>query len=357
MSVCEYELLQNKNNYQSNLKKMLEVECESRINYSNWYDELGEFRKQLGKYLGNYDEFVKGATITEKQTLLNNGHCLDHHVMGYYAPLDFQRIGFGAQLRTPSEQISLLSKQFSEHGIRFIYLSLPCKLAVYPELAVDPACLPVDKKVIPQWRKMIYELVGSGVEVVDFYNYFLSCKNEKMLYNIGHHISPYGAEVIAHVMSDYLKNTMDFSQLSSHSIEFHQRKERIIQTVVSGNHNLIEYLPANRIDISESQGLKPYLGNEIKSEVLVFGNCNLNAYIYYGAGIHANLSYHLNYPIEYGGRFLPFCQVDRVNKMPKGLLKDKKVVIYVGFPSGSFVRSRYLPLLWNIDPIPEDVFN
>ena len=65
--------------------------------------------------------------LYSKITQLENGHILDHHVLGYFAPLNFKRVGFEFQFKTPAEQVAYISRQMEAHGIHFIYVPLQYK--------------------------------------------------------------------------------------------------------------------------------------------------------------------------------------------------------------------------------------
>ena len=75
-----------------------------------------------------------------------------------------------------------------------------------------------------------------------------------------------------------------------------------------------------------------------------------------GASIIAHLSHYLSYQVEYGGRCLPFCPIDRINTIEKGKLADKKVLIYVGFVSAPYVRAVHPYELWNVDGFYDSAF-
>ena len=64
--------------------------------------------------------------------------------------------------------------------------------------------MPSDGIVIPQWRKMIWE-------VLDLYPEFLA-EREEMLYAYEHNISPKGAALVGRKIAEYLKDTIDFEE-------------------------------------------------------------------------------------------------------------------------------------------------
>lgn len=323
------------------------------------YEELYSFRSELAVYLDKNEYGTPENYMEPKITILNSGHILDHHILGYFAPMDFKRIGFNNILRTPVEQLLLLNQQLKEQNIRFIYVALPCKLAVNPEIAVSEDVIPKDGIMIPQWRKMLLDLCKEGVEIVDCYPHFLEYRNSKQLFTKNHHISPIGADLISTLISDYLVKTtkIDFDSLGLIS------ERKIINSTVfyiSGNENSpqmgSEEFEADCIFLKRDKSPKVYLGNEFKSEIAVVGNCNLQSYRNMGCDITANLAYKLNYPVNYVGRYLPFAKIDSIDKVPSKALNNKKILIYIGFPSAAYVRAYHPGDNWSTSLINDDAF-
>ncbi len=327
-------------------------------NYEQRYAELKSFRTILNKFAyGN----LESDSLKPKITILNNGHVLDHHILGYLAPMEFKRIGFGNIYRTPTEQLSVLNNWLKERGIRFVYVSLPCKIAIYPEIIGLGVDIPTDRIVIPQWRNQLYRLSSLGVEIVDCYDEFQRVRQKGDLYSKNHHISPYGAQVIAKRISDYLRETTILDgTVSEHAFKSTKREIEDYVLRVSGDYSSEklgkEKFITQCVSMVTNGSDKIYTGEEIESEICIIGNCNLQSYRYTGCDITARLAYDLNYPVNYGGRYLPFAKVDTIDKMPKGLLAGKKILIYVGFLSGSFVRAYRQDDVWSRIMLSDNVF-
>lgn len=341
------------------LKEQLEFERVRYHGYQNWYEMLEFFRKEMM----NYVELDELGNINPKMTQLDNGHIIDHHAMGYLAPLDFKRTGFYYDKRSPSEQLILLNDQLRENGVRFIYVALPCKKAIYPEFIVPN----IDPKmnVIPQWRKMLLELVDHGVEVVDIFPEFQKRKNNISLYvTKNHHVSPLGADVVAQKIADYLSDTT--TDLVCEDWAFTQIKMGIqLGMGALFNRPVVnrdDFYIANTVQIKENNNDNIYIYtamNEavLSSKIIMIGDCNLQAFLQHGASIVSNASYYLNYPIHYGGRYLLFdFEIDGIWKMPEHTLKSKEILIYVGFPSASFVRARNETDRWSTQFISSNCF-
>ena len=264
---------------------------EQEINgcYEEWYSDLDQFRDSLKRfYTCKFGEQM--YRMDNPEFVLPTGDHIDHHIIGYLAPLDFKRIGWNGILRSPDEQIVMLNNFLKKRGTRFIYVALPCKEVIYPQLIADEALLHGKTIIVPQWRYMLSKIVEKNVEVVDM----LPAMKEKGedIFAKTHYISHKGAKIISQAIKEYLEKT------------------------TKGLYNNKEY-----------------------SEIGIFGNCNLQAYLDEKKGILANLILDMEYPISYIGRYLPFCCIDTMTESAIKELLKYKIVIYVGFPSASFVRT------------------
>lgn len=315
--------------------------------YYKWYMELSEIRKYLLNIIHRHNP-------TEKHPYVIDGHRIDHHIYGYLAPMEILRKSYQGKVRTPAEHLSYLSKRFEEHGIRFIYAALPCKKAVYPEIILPDELLQGPSNIIPQWRHMLYDLICHGVEVVDFYPYFRSYRENNRLFSFDHRISCTGAILIGNILGSYLLDTTEnISGTGLSESKFHARK-----CTVKEDNNKYQTEQVFYVTGSGKEGESPYMGTEVRSEIGIFGNCNLQKYHGDGFDITAHLSNVMGYPVNYLGRFLPFARSgnNELADLPDGALAGKKIVIYLGFPSAAFVRSHIVNDSWNTKEIPESCF-
>lgn len=331
-----------------------EEECNNMGSFEQRYDELKAFREKLSNYL--YYNQGEGE-YQPKITILKNGHVLDHHVLGYVAPMHFERTGFGGKKLSPVEQLVTVRNQLSKHGIRFIYVPLPCKLAVYPEIIGVDNILPKDKCIIPQWRNMLMELSKYDIEMADVYDDFIENKYPNCLFSRNHHVSPFGADVIAEVVSRYLLETTKIYDDAGFYTEREKVKDYVLRR--SGDYSS-ERLGEEVFDVdcvycSNVDNKKIFVG-DIRSEIFCIGDCNLQSYIGFGCDIDAKISSKLKYPIYNAGRYLPFARYDSIDKMPENHLKGCKILIYIGFPSGSYVRAYNRNDVWSTSLIHENVF-
>lgn len=115
----------------SRQRKQLAAEQDRLGDYFSIYESLADFRHSWGVY--QYEDISNADGAPKwKITITQDCHVLDHHVLAYVAPMSFKRIGFGHVMRTPVEQIKMMSDDLRAHGIRLIYAALPNKAAVYP---------------------------------------------------------------------------------------------------------------------------------------------------------------------------------------------------------------------------------
>ena len=330
--------------------------------YNTRWEELSQFRHQLSQYIDSDKDGKPLDDIKPKTTILNNGHVIDHHAVGYFAPMNFDREGFSikqddnSNALAPSEQMKIFNEQLKQHGIRLIYVPMPCKVAIYPNIAVDADVIPNDGLVIPQWRNYIKQCALSGIEVVDCYNQFKESQN--MLFSKNHHLSPAGAELVGKLVANYIFKTTDIESKP----EIFKKQNSIIGspvTLSSGNDNSrelgMEYFKCMLVGMDEKGMFVPFTGYN-DSRIAIIGDCNNQCYRGSGCDVNSYISAYLGYPVKYIGRYLPFANRDTIDKLPPGSLAGKKILIYVGFASASFVRAYNDKICWGTNLIREDAF-
>jgi len=289
--------------------------------WEQWFVEMQDFRDKLSAYLYS-DSWGGGIAGTSQQ--------IDHHVFGYYAPLDLKGLGFDDRTMVHFEQIIQLSRDFAQNGTDFVYLALPCKKAIYPEWIAGEGADGLS--VIPQWRKFIFDLLQSGVMVIDMFPYMRKEKGRSLLYGNDHRWSMQGAEFTA-------KHTA-----------------KVLRSVFPDLFRPADGTPGETREIGNEWAVSPATSE--CSAVAIFGNCNLLS-LSHGEDrtFPRMLSEQLNTGLFDAGRILPFSGLesesfDNARNCQK--FKNKRVAVYVGFPSASYVRgrkwSRYrLPVFAEVD--------
>ena len=99
--------------------------------------------------------------------------------------MEFTRTGWNGERLCPSEQIILLDRYFKSKGIRFVYVALPCKGFVHTDLMGGEEYQAGKSITVPQWRKMLKEIVEEGVETVDCLPPFTGNKGKDRRQRIG----------------------------------------------------------------------------------------------------------------------------------------------------------------------------
>lgn len=232
--------------------------------------------------------------------------------------------------------MTVLSKALKKHGTRLIYVALPCKGVIYPELVVGSSQYRKGAPTAPQWRKMVLEMLEAGVEVLDMFPVFQENK-DKQLFSFEHNISPEGAELTAKVTAEYIKST---SHLEIPAGGGFSNSKRAMWYHPWQTNAPEKHVRLHTESYVEKNGV-PYLPFENDSKICIFGNCNLQAFQYRGSGIAANLGYQLQRDIDYMGRKLIFgnrrgeCYDEETFKR----MVEKDIAVCISFPSGSFVRT------------------
>lgn len=311
--------------------------------WDTWYNQLIPFRKNITKYIYEYQDknFYKQ-------------HRENYHILGYYAPLIFKILGFNKEIRTPVEQIFFLAQKFKQKNIDFIYVPIPCKLSIYPELYMHKKDIPEDGIVVPQWQKMILDLLLMGVEVIDLLPYFLTIKNDNpMLYTESFFWSPTAAHFAAKLLAQYLhtyKNKTNEYKFYQKTIKQKYRYDWFTkdQSWLLNNTYLDDKL------------YEPY--NTPNANISVFGDCNIYEAMPISSNVTAQLAYMLQRPIQQIGRHTPFTPqcIDTAHSirsiLPSSLLYTK-CIIYLGFISDCYVKpSQIQTPMWNLLTLNDNVF-
>ena len=311
--------------------EILNDEINLNGNYQEWHNSLSDFRSYIQS---KYIKFKIGRRSRNKNTFTNSGDIIDHHIISYLAPLDFKRKGWGGKILRPSEQVIMLADYLKQKNTRLIYIALPNKFNIYPEIICDDLALLNGRTIcVPQYRKYIRELVISGIEVIDMLPVFIRHKEDFALFSKDHHISALGAKLTADTVSEYLCSTTK-NITSDCKIE---AEEQYI--FLSDMNNTIE---TARVCFTLKNGKRVPFWNQHSdtSKIAIFGDCNLQSYTSIGGGISANLACNLNYPVYNYGRKLIFSEYEcPVIKSDLERLSEFDIVIYNAFASASFVRS------------------
>lgn len=319
--------------FQERQRAVLSSELEAVGSYGAWYDALSGFRKFVrAKYMRC--RFWQLYCVNDK--VPNRfGDVLDHHTVGYLAPLEFKRIGWNGEWLSPVEQVVKLSEWFASGGVRFIYACLPNKGMVYPRLICeDESVFNGMRHIAPQYRKYVGDVSLGGVEIIDLYPAFREWADTRgsrdALFSKGHEISPEGARLTGDAVADYIRAT---TRGISENLEI-RREEMVFM-----DQRLAE---RERYFLNLTRGNEAY-GSE-DSDLVVFGDCNLQSYSGLGAGIGACLAQSLRHSVWNAGRMLVFddkmAEDNEISMERLRRIRERaSVVVYVAFGTAPFTRS------------------
>lgn len=101
--------------YQENLRQYLTEELANNGgSYLKWYEGLAPFREYI---VHNYIRLKLGKELYWFKGKKNKyGDVIDHHIVSYLAPLEFERIGWSGKKCKPYEQISKVSQYVTGGG-------------------------------------------------------------------------------------------------------------------------------------------------------------------------------------------------------------------------------------------------
>lgn len=310
--------------------------------YEKWYASLEPFRQFIKRQYTQWD--ICNKVYRPRYVTTSFGDKIDHHALAYLAPLSFTRIGWNGKRLSPAKHLKKISDFFTRKGKRFLYVTVPNKGMIYPERIVNKSSdLGLFGNpgggigVAPQWRKYIKEVLAENIETLDLLPVFMKQRDEGDLFSKEHHISSFGAMITGRVIADYILSTTNIKSDENFHINMN---EAYIYTSDYGNPKC-EKEKASIYYIEGKFGKELYWNqNTLDSKIAIFGDCNLQSYCSHGAGISANLSYYLKYPIYNAGRKLIYGYMERpIKKEEIEELLQYDIIIYVNFSSAPFVRT------------------
>lgn len=316
----------------------IEAEVEKYGDFEGWYEKHSDLRKRIEKkYIRFRSPYGTYRRLLGADT---HGRFVDHHILSYLTPENYVRIGWGGRLLHDFEQIDLLAKFFKKHGVRFIYVPVPNKGMIYPDMIDVGRYENYDTPNYPLQRRMVYSLLQRGIEVVDIFGRFeneKNCHNAALLYkNCDHNLSSYGSYIVADEIGKYIKCTTSFLEKEKYHRYIYKNETHTGYACFAEESAYICFK-----HIEGAEYTMPCWCENSDSDIAIFGDCNLQSNELIGAGIAANLSYELQYPLYNAGRQLLFEQEgpENLDVATLSLLKEKKLVMYVAFASAGFVRS------------------
>lgn len=157
------------------------------------------------------------------------------------------------------------------------------------------------------------------------------------------------------IIADYLLLTANKDVLKNDDYDFCAEESEIDD---EGQINKTEHIFIRPKISDEPSKYKKYAGSLLPSALGIFGNCNLQSFLDSGFDITAHIAKNINCPVNYICRILPFDSgnASEIAGLRDHIFTDKKIVIYLGFPSACYVRSVSIAGSWSLTLPPERLF-
>jgi hypothetical protein len=299
--------------------------------FSKWLTELSPTHRGLKKRL-------KAMPTKVKALAGENGFLFYRNDLEYVAGGDLEKQRKG---KNPLPVIVEFKKLLDEQGVDFLFVPVPTKLEIYPEL-LTPDLQPLAGQVMnPAGRKLLESLAKQGVEVVDLLPALLEARNtsasEPFLFqHQDTHWTDRGLQLAAQLLAARVKKYPWYTELSKHSKAFDMR-ETTFTRFGDLQSRLPEaqqknYKPETLVAHQVLLGGKPY-EDDPESPLVLLGDSFTGVYQLTDAehaGVSAHLARGVGYPVDlvmsYGGG--PNVRQKLMRRGVEGLA-TKKLVIWM----------------------------
>lgn len=218
--------------------------------------------------------------------------------------------------KNPLPHIVQFKELLAEQGVDFLFVPVPTKLEIYPEL-LDPSLKPLAGQVLnPASRKFLESLAKQGVEVVDLLPAMLAARNtsapEPFLFqHQDTHWTDRGLRLTAELLTARVKQYPWYAELAKHGQSFDTREttftrfgdlqSRLPETQQTG------YQPETLVAHQVLRAGQTY-EDDPESPVVLLGDSYTGVYQLTDAehaGVSAHLARGVGYPVDlvmsYGG--------------------------------------------------------
>ena len=299
--------------------------------WSKWRGNLSAAHRDLSKRLKAMPPKVKA--LAGKDGFLFYRNDLEYVTGG---DLEKQRKG-----KNPLPYIVEFKELLAQQGVDFLFVPVPTKLEVYPEL-LDPSFAPFAGQVLnPAARKLLESLAEQGVEVVDLLPALLRARAESapepyLFQHQDTHWTDRGLRLAADLLAARVKEYPWYAELAKHRQSFELRETTFTRfgdlqsrlPEAQQSRYQPETLVANQVLL----GGKPY-DDDPDSPVVLLGDSFTGVYQLTDAehaGVSAHLARGIGYPVDlvmsYGGG--PNVRQKLMRRGTEGL-KTKKLVIWM----------------------------
>jgi alginate O-acetyltransferase complex protein AlgJ len=275
--------------------------------WPKWFEKLAPVHHDLKKRL-------KATPSKVKALAGRDGFLFYRNSLEYAAGGDLEKQRRG---KNPLPIIVEFKKLLDEQGVDFLFVPVPTKLDVYPEL-FDPDFMAVSGKVInPGLRKLIASLAKEGVEVVDLLPAFLQAKSvaggsEPFLFqHQDTHWTDRGLQLAAELLTARVKKYPWYAELTKQKHTYDVRETSFtrfgdLQSRLAEAEQK-KYVPETLVAHQVLSAGKPY-EDDPDSPVVLLGDSFTGVYELTDAehaGVSAHIARGIAYPLDlvmsYGG--------------------------------------------------------
>lgn len=301
--------------------------------WESWIKKLGPFQAQVNAFGSREAATVQGLQAKD-------GYLVFRRELEYLVAPDWN--GPLAKHK-PLAVITALKDRLASQGIDFLFVPVPTKLDLYPEILLDSAPNLPGGIAQPHFRKMLRDLAEARVETVDLLEPFLKLKaaseaGKRSLYQKQDtHWSAIGLETAAQVLADRVKNFSWYDSSFLSKVDY-KMQDSVFETLGDIQARLTDAAKAKVGPESQlghrvlDRDGKPY-EDTASSPVLVLGDSYTGVFQSVGcrnAGVTAHLAARLGGPVDLimgwgGGPEAP----QKLAKRGDDYLANKRVVIWM----------------------------
>lgn len=149
--------------------------------------------------------------------------------------MDGKRVSFVQHVKNVSDSLA-------KNGITLIYAPIPFKSQVCESIFLSPEDMHGQEEIAPAWRKLVYDLLTAGVEVVDLVPAFRDHWRDhpdQPLFLEDHHLSPEGLKLAA-------------AAVAKHAARFVPQPDQSAPGILAKRPSTFEYSLVPHADVSRS---------------------------------------------------------------------------------------------------------
>ncbi len=313
------------------------VQAELKLNgkgkWPEWIKRLAPFQNEVRQFSQTEANDVQGLALKTNDLVFRRE--LEYLLAG-----DLEH---STSNQHPVASIAEFKDYLAARGIDFLFVPVPTKLDVYPELIAANADSLPGHIAQPYFRKLLLDLAEARVETIDLLEPFLKLKyasevGKRALYQRQDtHWTTVGLETTAQLLAERIR------LYSWYESEFPNKRDYRLRDSVFGNLGDIQA----RLTDAKKAGVPPeqVLGHQVlepngtpyqdsdSSSVLVLGDSYTGVFQSVGcrhAGVTAHLARGLGAPVDLimgwgGGPEAP----DKLRKRGEAYLKSKRLVIWI----------------------------